>query len=339
MTTQIASWKRRRAVAANKLAPGAGVDAQSIRESMAALRSRGLQWYATGFDDWDPDHIVNTLQRHGVATSVQWFKENANKYPGPTEIAEIWTHQLKIPRQDAEAVSLLPHLAARALWAKLLPDLPSIETTVDELERRILSTHQYKQKVSEDEILETLEFIAKKTEGSIGVRRAFDEELPISIGTWFLHTVTEVGTITNPDAWQKRVDALAATLGASSYHHITFGNAMARAGHTEYAWATIERALADGDDTSTLYNLCAECARIAGFYQRAVELAKEALLRCNYEPQDEQRSKLILKAALEDLGQSAQLEQHLQEVNLAKRKQTLALRKDRKRKEKRAERR
>lgn len=339
MTIQMGKWKRWRAVAANKLAPEPGMDGRAIRDEAIALRSRGLKWFTTGFEDWDPEQIIHILKQHGVVTSEQWFQDNAKNYPGPTEIAEIWSQSLTETGKDAMYVAILPYLAARALWAKLLPDVASIETTADKIESRLLTATHLKQKPNERDILATAEFIATQLEGSTAVRKALDAELPVTIGTWFVNALHGLNEMEDPAAWQKVTDALAPNLNSECYLHGFLSLAMAKAGHGDHALAATERAVAIGDDAPSLYQVCAQAVHKAGLYQRAVELAKEALLRCDYEPHSEHAARLTLGLALEALGQEGDMDRHLQEVNLNKRKQMLALRKDRKRKDKKAGRR
>ncbi len=93
-------------------------------------RATGLGWRYDGFGDFSTEAILAKLAELGIALDEARFREEALAAGSPTRLAEIWLKQTNAQGRWLD----FPGLAARELWARLLPDERRAEVVSDEID-------------------------------------------------------------------------------------------------------------------------------------------------------------------------------------------------------------
>jgi len=122
-----------------------GASSETERRLVAASdaqRAQGLGWRYEGLSSWSEAQLLETLARLGIATDAEVFRTAARAAGSPTRLSGGWTERGAPEGRWRE----FPMLAARELWRRLLPELPTAETVADEV----------------DELLEEAEVSAEK---------------------------------------------------------------------------------------------------------------------------------------------------------------------------------
>ena len=328
MEAHVREWKTRRALIRGSLR-GDREDVKALKAEAAQHREAGMGWFVDGFDGVETAEILSALGDVGITTGEEAFRAYADELPGPHEVAERWSGEAQLT--DPRHGDLL-WLAARALWARWLPDVMSLETAADALEEAITEFEASETPRSGDGALPALKRLVDLSEGERLVASALAEELPFRLWAWVLELLRDTRDAEDLGAWGERVDELSVLFPSEPVLRLLHARFLAHHDASDEAKAEIERALSGGAPES--YQLChaAQAHLALGDSDEALAFGKRALLLADDEA-DEEEAIEILRRALEALGRSGEHAEMVESIHAERRRDALARRKQRRKKD------
>jgi tetratricopeptide (TPR) repeat protein len=336
LSSTVKQWKTARGLLDGWLTGADESTLDRLRDQARINQAQGVSWLTTGFDLWQPEDICRELAAIGITTSAAEFAEQFDNLPGPLEVAQHWRQQARLrhPRDEG-----MLWMAARALWAKWLPDSPTPETESDALEALIRRWYEAKQRGELADVLEGLERLASVCEGDSGAFEVIDDELPINLQSWLFNVLRDYR---EEDAdriprWHAvarglRDCAPLPELLECGYCRFLGNNGMAPLG------IELAKTLADDIEDDFVAQRVAEVFAELGQADRAIDCAEQAILLARTDP-DQESALATLKRILTQLGRAGEFLERARLIQLVKRKSALDKRKARRRTDKKGKRR
>lgn len=329
MGFMIAEWRFKRAIYRGKLTAHPEVE-HEIREEASQHRAGGRGWYVEGLDGVGDDEILKHLQDVGVTTSKEEFQEMAPDMPGPTEVAMGWLSSV----QGSEGYTpVLLELAARALWKRWMTDVPSIEDAGDLMEDLMLKARH--SETGPEDALFAMEKFIELSEGDSMVADAISEELPIRIWPWILdqYRAETLGERSIED-WMKAGEEILPLFPSSAILLATMGRMGASCGAEDVARKHLEDSLESGGAHAS-FVLTEVALGYASLGEDGLAFAMgEKALVCAEDTQDEKDAAATIEQVCERLGCPERAESHIHQAKKNRMEQTMAKRRDRRRKDK-----
>jgi hypothetical protein len=325
----ISTWKTFRAIARGWLEVNDPERTEEIRKDARRLVESGLAWRVWGFDDVETDAIVAALAELGVETSEAALAAAAAELPGPYELAASWLAGLAGGHGGAE---LRLHLAARALWARWLPDTPTIETVADRTEAFAAAWFAADRKGEPFDAFPGLERLAGDVEMDEDIADAVAAELPFRLWAFVFRALRGVRGATDLGAWEAVARKLAPALGVPGMMEAELALLFAHNGAPERAIAEADAAV-ELSASMMVVSRSAEAIAAAGDLDTALALLADATCAAKVDD-DVEEGLAVLTEILERAGRADEIPAYLQEVTAARRLRQIEDRKHRRRKEK-----
>lgn len=327
MTRRAREWKAWRAAARGELSALPEDQYRSFRQKAEEDRKTGYGWFADGLDDESTDVILGHLRRVGIDIDAEGFVAAADGQPGPKELSDVWEQRAVI--HDERDV-YLPWLAARTLWARLLPDETSIETEADAIEAGMRAAR----KGGNAEVLYVLQRIAAAADGSPDVFDALDDELHINLGSWVLTRVAEAKDVEDVEPWVAAAAAIEPALETDGIGPAAIAMLLARNGHPDRARDIVSQVMVEFGDNGTVVHHVADVHIVLGDGTMGERMAARAIALA--EDDDEAEGvRSALKEALALQGREVDEGRVFMEALAERRRRELERRAERRRREKR----
>lgn len=327
MSRRTREWKAWRAAVRGELPRLPDDQLRGFRQRAEEDRQSGRGWFVDGFDDTPTEAIFEYLRLVGIDTDEAGFRAAAEGQPGPREISDIWEARAAI---TDERDAYLPWLAARALWARLLPDEPSLETEADAVEVLIRAAR----KGEPDRVLGAMRRLAEAADGSSDILDALDNELHIDLRDWVLERLATARGLVEVEPWVEVATDLEPALDSHGLGAVALATLLATNGEPDRARAALSAALAAYGDSAPLVGHVAEVHVELGDGPTAERVAVRAIALAEDDAEAE-GMRDTLASALELQGRAAEAGRVFFEALAERRRRELERRAERRRREKR----
>lgn len=328
MSKRSREWKAWRAAARGELPNLPDENYRAFRQRAEEDRKTGYGWFADGFDDLPTDAVFAELQRIGLEVDEEGFRKAAYGRPGPTEISDAWEDRVRVTDERDE---LLPWLAARTLWARLLPDDISVETEADAIEAGI---REVRRAGKDANPLPVILRIADACEGDPEIFDAIDDELHHNLGQWILMQVKSQRGLEAVEPWTEAVKALSPAMESGGLIELASAALLAKHDKAEEARSVVGQVLAEHGDLPLVLARASEVYLLAEDAGTAERVARRGIV-LSEEDDEALECRGALSDALEAQGRAAQLPRIWQEATAERRARALERRAERRRREKR----
>lgn len=327
MTKRAREWKAWRAAARGELASLSEDQYRSFRQKAEEDRSSGYGWFADGLEDVSTEVILGHLRRVGIDTDEERFVATAAGQPGPQEVSDAWEREAVV---EDERDVFLPWLAARALWARLLPDETSIETEADAIEAGMRASR----KGGSDAVLAVLQRLAQSADSSPDVFDALDDELHVNLGSWVLARLAEAAELTDVEPWVAAAALLEPALASEGLGPTAVAMLLARNGQPDRAREMVSQVMTEFGDQAMLVHHVADVHVVLGDGSMGERMATRAIALAESDEEAE-GVRDVLREALALQGREAEEGRVYMEALAERRRRELERRAERRRREKR----
>lgn len=310
----VRQWKAIRGILQGWI-PASEDDFADLQARAQEATAVGKAWLIWGFDPGQPSAAVAELASAGLRVDEATFRSMAHELPGPYEVAEAWRDVLG-GVTGADWARLW--LAARALWAAWLPDVPTLETEADRVESAMRNWYLRGDIAS---AFEGLDHLASVLDGSEAAFDAIDEELPRGLHAFILKVFEGAADVADIDRCVAIADALAQSFHYHGVLQARVAQFVARHGRHEDARERLAPLLMELDEddepSPSLMGAVADALSTLGDASRAIEVA-ERRVRVARNDEDDQDAARALLRMLEELGRSGDVAERLRLARLAR---------------------